>query len=459
MMKRLLKTRKGSSLVEVLISFVLIGVIILMVGGAVTSAYKTATVLQKYPAVYYKGQEAVENELDYLNKKITRKYLCEKELGTLVNPDPALAEELNGINEELEEGREKVTVTLFGKNVTVYQFEKDCSIDSVGNVLLYAGTASGVRLERPVPVIDSVTANIVGQVPAGSYYNAVGSTIVTEVNYADTNADYRYSELYQWYVSSGDQRTVWYDDGTPGPNELQHGSLLPVYPGNFTLITSERTSSIVVTEEYKGKFLFCLVTPLSINGKMGDSVMSTPIYIDALPEGLNYRAVIDPSLMTLTYSADGKAKPANFESTGAASGYFSRKEGEPYIDLNGTVISEDKDALTRFIHFELRQKLQASSSLRSKTGDVVFAVVRTELTLGQDFLEAGRKYGFLTNESITDPNLGGWRLIRMRISDKDKTYILSNAQYDLAELIIVSNPGDEGEARITEYLTNKYGIV
>ncbi len=454
-----MKQRKGMSLVEVMMGFVLIGFLILLVGGAVTSSYKTAAAMQKLPGLYFKGQQEIENDLEDLDKDVTRKYLLEKELGMASNPSGELQSELDALNEELNAGFEKVTVNIFGKDVVIYQFERSGVIDGVGHFTLHAGTASGVRLERPVPVIETASIQVLGEAAVPEITHADGKTITTEVTYSDVNREYCYTELFQWYVSTGSEHGIYYEDGTPGPEETQHGSIMPVYPVGFTPITSERTASMIVSEAYRGKFIFCLVTPLSMNGKMGESVMSNLIYVSDLPDGLNYRAVIDPSLMLIPFDDSGIVRVSLLGSTSASSGSFTVSSGAPYIDLFGEVMSED-GAASRFVHLDPDDKLKSSTALTSRPDDVIFMVVRTEdPDASPDFIKAGTtKYGFSTNSERIDSEYGLWSILVIENETSGSTYTIGGVQLNIAELIIASNPGSDGRARIIEYLQHKYGI-
>lgn len=453
------KAHKGISLVEVMMALVLVGFLVLMVSGAVTSSYKTATAMQKLPGLYYSGQQEIETELDELNNKITAKYRIEKELGTQAVQDAALLAQLADLDEELEETHEKITVTLFGKTVTVYQFKREVEDEDLGNFSLIAGTASGVRLERPVPVIESVTANVVGESVAAAAYNAVGSMLSTVVNYSDTNEDYRYTELYQWYISTGDQHTAYYADQTPGPDELQHGTLMPVYPANFTLISSERTATMTVKEEYVGCFVCCLVTPLSVNGKMGEAVLSNLIYISDLPAGPSYKAVIDASLMPVNYDASGWVNLSSLSGTGVAGGGFTARDGRPKLSLSGAYISASAQSATRFVRFEAGVTARSTSAAAPKKNDIVFAVVRCLEPVQKDFLKVGAKvYGYSNAEEWYGPNEEGWEIVRIKITDNGTEYLLDGGRFDLAELIIVSNPTVEQNQAVIGYLTSKYDI-
>lgn len=454
-----MKAHKGISLVEVMMAMVLCGFLILMVGGAVTSSYQTAAAMQKLPGLYYEGQQEVENELDELEKKITDKYRYEKELGTQATQDPALLEAVEALGEELEEGREKISVTLFGKTVTVYQFKRDVEVERVGRFTLYAGTASGVRLERPTPVVSSVSSNVIGQSVSPYAYDAVGQMLSTEANYSETNADYRFTELYQWYISTGTQHAAYYADGTPGPDEIQHGVLMPVYPADFTLLSSERSASLTVTDEYRGHFVCCLVTPLSVNGKMGEAVLSNLIYISDLPGGVSYKAVIDVSMMQPDYDASGWVTLSSLQSVNAASGSFTSKSGRPTVYLPGELTSEDALSASRFVRFENGVSMKSSSAAAPKANDQVFAVIRLNDGSQQDFLTVGtKKYGFSNAREVIGPSAGGWCIVRMGITKNGTEYVLEGGSFDLAELIVAQTPSADQIAEIMNYLSEKYSI-
>ncbi len=461
-----LRKRKGISLVEVMMAFVLIGFLVLLVGGAVVSSYKTAVAMRQLPGLYYRGMQEIEDELDRLEETVTKKYLLEKELATLAVPDPALTAELEEIDAGLEGDHEKVTVRLFGRDVAVYRFQKECEVADVGTFTLAAGTASGVRMERPVPVIEKIAVAALGEAKSAVLSAPVGKTLSSEVTYSDTNRQYVYTELYQWYVSTDGTHTVWYSDGedgtgTPGPDEMQHGRLMPVYPGSFTLLTSERSATLTVRDEYRGKFLFCLVTPLSVNGKMGASVMSSPIYVSDLPDGVNYRAVIDPSLVTLPYDPSGESAISTLNSVGGASGSFLRSAGTPKIDLNGADISGEGNAASRFIHFESSSSLKSGSGFTPQKNDAFYAVVRLNDPADPDFFGDGsRQYNFNNCTVLAGPDPGGWMLVKQTVATTNSrgTYTLGAGRYDLAVLIVAANPGQAQDAAVTGYLKNKYGF-
>ncbi|MCQ2425123.1 MAG: hypothetical protein MJ070_03160 [Lachnospiraceae bacterium] len=516
MMKRLTKFRKGYSLVEILMSFALIGVLILMVGGAVTSTFKTATLLQKIPATYFSGQDAVENKIDFYEKKLLRKYNLEKVLAagglsdeeeSRINAElTALVEELAaaGDGEEVEVG----STTLFGKEVPLYKYKvtlnktisrDDLEDDYDNTVTLYAGTAGGVRYERPVPVIDTVTISIIGKGSAQEIFNAYSNTTAkVSYTYADINETYQQTVLYRWYVSSGRQRAVWYANGLQGVPEEQLGALMPIYPADFTPVTaSGNTEELFVTPDYKGKFILCVATPLSKNGKMGQEVASNLIYIDDIPvknssnQDIKYRSVIDPSLMTLYHdsAADCVTIPVgSLLSTSAAPSTTSHDSGfstvtgigysAPYIDLNGAYIDGAEDTKTRFIHFV--EDGDNHELIRSRftynANDVIFAVVKNNA--GEDtspnFLKVATDHGLFTDTfgfakmyKTYGPNDRGWCIVRMDMNQYSNIllanflslyYYVGDADVDIAELIVVSNPSSSEAKQIAEYLGSKYNI-
>lgn len=491
-MKRLLKTKQAFTLVEVVISIALVGILCLMVGGAVTSTYKTATILQKIPSVYFSGQDKVENKINYLNEKLTRKYLIEKELdsGTVSEELSAELQQILGDLSAAEEGEVIETETLndfFGKdNITVYKIKESVAKEN-GNITLYAGTAGGVRLERPVPVITSVQVDVDNHASAAEYFNVVGGTARANVVYSEINEQYQYETLYRWYVTSGRQRTVPYGDGMEGVPECQLGELIPIFPTDFDIITEGGDNYCLdITEEYKGKFLVCVATPLSKNGKMGQEVASNMIYISDLPakdknnKTITYRSVIDPSLMTLYHSSlanvDEHLYLSPLDCTSAVLSnpiYFSTTSdntSKPYIDLNGDYIDGCLDTKNRFIHFVPGLTMYAPTNNSNKK-DVVYAVVRKAsdnedgpFTFFHEHKTNGQMnridYGIDRDNytSMIGPNAKNWYLVTIQVSNNNWKYEIGDGYVELAELVIVSDPNTEQKKLITDYFKTKYSI-
>ena len=444
----MMKQRKGMSLIEVVIAFALVSILIVMVSGAVTSTYQTSYKLQQLPTVYYAGQQAVENELAELDALIEEKYMIEKTIATQTQPDQDLINRLAAINAELVgpvggvEGnrvREHYTLELFGKTVNVYRFELDEEIEGVGTVHFCAGTASGVRYERPVPLIDYVTvSDIMGGNPVYALYGAVGTTLRCSPTYIDdANLDYRAMnedqdlDHYLWYTSpaypdpsvaadmdevqlkdivdSQKLHCVYFTDqghhvtGTIGSDDSIISGTMPVFPSNFDGIyeTVKRVSSYTVTADDLGKFICCAVTPQSVNDAMGTTVVSNLVYLSALPVltradgSTKYKAVIDPSLMRLPEDTEDHivTSGAGFSSFSSwlpgTNCTFSNTQGKGELHQEGSCTSEINDFKSRYIRVRCGGNEGVgvgnviSSNLAAESGDVIYMVVREHLQTRQ----------------------------------------------------------------------------
>lgn len=453
----MMKKRKGMSLIEVVIAFVLVSMLIVMVSGAVTSTYRTSYMLQKLPTVYYAGQQAVETELANLDALIEEKYIIEKTIATQINPDQDLINRLTAINAELvgpvggvegNRNREHYTIQIFDKTVNVYRFEIDNTVEGVGTVHFYAGTASGVRYERPVPLLDHVTvSNVPGGQPIYAIYGAYvpGQTIPTVLYATPTYVDNAYLDYramndeeeldhYLWYTSpsfptpaqaetmSEEQirsieeanllHSVYFADstvtGTTGADDTVISQCMPVFPADLDGVyaTDKRISSYEVTAEDLGKFICCAVTPQSVNDAMGATCVSNLVYVSALPvltkaDGTTkYKAVIDPSLIRVAEDSDHVVHLGSYSSwlPGTNCTLDCSHGGTIELHQEGSYTSEINDFKSRFIRIScngnngLGLGNTISTNLTSHYQDVIYMVVRDHLASNQSPSNINNEY-------------------------------------------------------------------
>ncbi len=465
-----MRSRCGFSLLEVIIGFVLISFILVMVGGTLVTGYSMAEKLNQLPNTYYAAQDTVESRLDELDSLITEKYRIENELLNAAPVPAELSVRLAEINNELS-AYENESVSLFGKNVQLYRFD-DQYVSSDGSKLnLKAGLANEVKLERPVPIIEKVTIKASGSDVDADLYNAAGMTITATPDYYSKNYEYYYADLYQWYICTGDFHT----SGYPGEHEyeeLLYGTVFAQYPVNYTLLPSEKNASITISSSYAGKFLVCAVTPLSINGKMGEPVLSNYVYISGMPElsSGSYKLVIEPSITPLNYEADGKVEISSMNSRQPATGKLTTStSARPYVALDGATTDSSLGASaggtgnwSRYIRFDSSTKMTSSSLGSGYYGSnySIIAVAKNRDSAPVNFVFAGTNgAGFLTNTGITDAagSDTGWQLLTAQLSGSN-TLTVGGSNVDIAELIVVSNAGAYDISAISAYLAEKYHI-
>lgn len=466
------KKRAGFTLIEVVMSFVLISILVLIVGGVLTSSYLLSSKLQQLPNTYYGAQDKVEVQLDSLKSLVQEKYRIQNDLTN--TPPPHVAAQLRARLAEVERelsGKRTRNVTLFGKTVELYEFSENHTTDEGTRVKILAGTPNTENLERPVPIVDKVIINPSGQQVSNEIYNGVGTQLHSRVTYFDKNSTYLNRSMYQWFVSTGSFHTAAFPEGQD-PDDRYNGRVQPNYPANFTLIPGATEASITVDESHVGRFLACVVTPLSVGGKMGKSVISNLIYVSSLPQLSQgqYQMVIEPSITTVDYNQTGRTMidtiASRYPNSGAKLNTVSTGT-RPWVDLLGILTGskpatglERDGGFSRFISFVSGASLKATGVSASGAGTAVL-VARSRDGTEFDFMySGGQATGFVNKNSmiVADPTRRtSWKIVVTNISSLSDFEIGKN-NLDVAELILLSNPSNGDITTVQNYLKAKYNF-
>ncbi len=460
--------RKGVSLLEVVVAVVILSILGGLVATAVVSSYRLVVRTRTLPNTYYGAQGALEEDLEALRVLVTEKFRIQNELMNVppAEMDPELVKRLAAVNSELST-YETETVTLFGKTIGIYDIEVGYTDVRAQRMALKSGLADAQRLERPVPIIDDVEITVVGEHKANDTYQSVGKSVNAVVSYNSKNEEYYYADLYQWYVATGDFHTANYIEEA-GYEEVLYGTVYAQFPQNFTLIPSATQPTLTIDTAYEGKFIICMVTPLSIGGKMGSPVLSNSIYISGLPklQTGHYEMLIEPSITSIEYDATGRVPLSEIISRlPQNSKLYSLGSSYPYVDLNGAATDTALSASTtgdgnysRFIAFDVGKTMRSAGTTTSGQ-TIVYAVVRNNESLPVNFIYAGASsVGLNTCVRKTNGNGDtGWQVIEVEIPS-GVTFDVGNAVIDVAELLVTSNATMGEREKIWAYLLEKYHI-
>ncbi len=468
---------KGFTLVEVIIAFVLVSIIALMVTLSVTSTYKMSTKLKDLPNSYYKAQNEVERTIDKLSATVKEYFRAKNELSKYENgKEPADLLEKMAAADAILKGYENEDVTLFGKTVKIFKFDKDYTYSGGQTIHIAAGAVNFVPIERPVAKIAEVRINETGVSEKSDMYFGTGKTVSTSVTYKENDdKKYKFKELYQWYKCTESLHTAAFGNGPHyDGNEELYKTLYTIYPNNFTIIPGATGASITVSKEYEGKLLLCVATPLSKSGTMGESVVSNYIYISPLPKLSvgdpktgGYKMVIEPSLVPINYS------PEEFISVGAmvsripeTTSFIAMGGSSPQLsvfgaptDTNLKLSSDGSGNYSRFLRFNEKTRMR-SSGLKISTGDMIFAVVKDTNKSSPNFVETNSKaYGFRECLYAGDGSGDtGWTVVVMRMAKSSPEIRVGNSAVDIAELIVTPELGEKDIASVVKYLAEKYHI-
>jgi len=444
---------------EVIISFVIVGMLAVMVMTVVSSSYLMSSQLKNLPNTYYGGQNEVETELDELRSHVRVKYRLVNEINSTADAslEPTLRSQLQ--EEELWlQNYATREVTLFGKEVELYQFTTEYDEGDNNKITLYAGVVNAETRERLVPILDAVTISAGGN--SVEVYYGEGTTVSASVDYNEKNENYVFRTFYQWYIATSNFHTAPFSDGRRYEADAQYGgTVYSRYPDDFTLLTGETSDTITIKDEYLGHMLICVATPLSKNGRMGESMVSNELYLSALPQlsSGSYRMVIDPSMVTYDYETTGEQRVTSISSRKPASG--SGLQGSAVISLDGAATGDG--AYSRYLHFDETTSMR-TTGFTGGMNNVLLAVARNNRRLPVDFLSAEDmdeepiSAGFQTNAMAA--GAGDWKILVADLGRGTSPFTVGGADVDVAELIVLSNPSDDGIEDVLNYLANKYGI-
>lgn len=533
----------GFTLMEIIIAFVLLSFIVLMVGGAVTNAYVMAHKLRELPNTYYNAQGKLEDytrilsDIADIENKRSACRIDSTDFAYLTKKLDELSDELSGmktdyaakdinisaatdsieveIQTETPTGTETETIKIedcpkpidwriFDSitadeekiDIPVYQVAEEYTLPGRATIRLSTGVV-GTGLKRLVPSIESVEIAYDATKKDELYFGKGTVITATSEYYEDDNySEYFKATLYQWYLSTGSFHTADYAvaPGNIDRYESQIGTIYPTFPNNYTPIEGEINSSITVKEEYYNKMLVCVATPLSKNGAMGSSVVSSnAIYISGLPKltSENYQMVLEPSLIPWDCSDSFDAEK-NIDTVTSINSRYPDKDlsltisGEPTISLNGELTATDKGSLaeyakswSRYIRFTAGQSAKATIASGNMT---VFAVVRSgdltepepeSVSFPDNVIFYKDAAGNIKNvDCSVIVGTGEWKIIRGtfdsdgNIINSDGNIIIGGgATVDIAELIIVDTPENDraiidlATALANEYLAKKYNIT
>lgn len=496
-----MKKRKhyGFTIIEIVISFVLVSFVAISVGFVTTSSYNMSSKLSELQNKYYSAQNEVETEIQDLSDLLKAKYTLENEMRNdpeaANNPDNQ--EKLEALDDLLS-AYQKREITLFDKEVYTYNKKYDPQDDDDNNINFNFGGVNFVSINNPVPIIDKVSLSIEGESSNQDYsFNSVGKKIYAHPSYNLKNISHRNTETYRWYICQQndekipDYHTAPYVEGYNYINSKNSNTIYSVFPNNFSLLPiPTHLDYMKVKEEYLGKFIVCVVTPIGDDGSMGEPKVSNYMYLSAMPTKFSLdfvgsqiitdrvTAVIDPSLLQIHYNRDGEESidlitANNLISNGELVSYDSAHH--PKLSLIGSqtstkpLPSEMDRGYTRYISFDENTSLH-SNNIKFGKFHRIYAVVRVRDDSEPNFIFSGGvgqildgKSGFGNNcEEGCQVKKNEWQVIQMKSPIlSDNSFEIGKCNIDLAELIIAdTNMGWNADfsEQIVNYLKAKYKI-
>lgn len=457
-MKKLIVNNKGLSIVEVLVSMILLAFICLFVATFLTFHNKMLNQAKETTEVLYDTQDMIEQKNQTL---------------------------LNDIKINNSSAYTTKTYSLFGKSVSI-KIVSASTLNADNSVALKIDTGISSTYftdnsEPNLPKLSSVDVKVDNNIDRVIYFPT--DTNMAEVTYINVSNPLTnlYKNVYQWYVAPTNIHSI------PLVNYASSNSISPVFPWNFDIISLQNQKKMPGTDivypigvsapkitAYLGSFLACAVTPGSREGYMGDTSVDM-IYVSALPKLKQgtYKMLIDPSLTVISL-------PVGFSGTQYQTKTIASEKpvdtitsqitssSNVVIQLDGANTSDGEDeSYSRYI--QLGSTSMSFSGL-SNTQIGIYAVARSSANTSTSILTYTNPsstilgVGNFSNQTIipafTDRK-ASWYIAYRTYSLADATKLrLSGNALDVAELIIVQNPSGDGDDSnaIVNYLQHKYNI-
>lgn len=263
-MRRLSK-KKGFTLIEIVVSLAIFTIISVgfysLFSAVFINTYRTAEVTE---ATFLAQRELEDEILSIKNKIINSETISEYTLNEYTLFSGSQQRTVNGYHMKFDATSNVTLETLVSETrppelrvPTLYPF-------SIAASYLDGGITRTAKY--PTIDIESLSLDVVGSL-------------------STSNDGLLIRYLYYWYISD----TVGY---TPYDE--------PVFPDNYALIPGETTRMLTnIPQEYAGRYIKLVVTPVGEKGRMGQSVESNTIYISQFDKSENLLLRMDSSYINV----------------------------------------------------------------------------------------------------------------------------------------------------------------
>ncbi len=407
---------EGLSLVEVIVSIAIIGIIAASLLAAMASNIR-----------FLERNEQITSEA----------FEMQREMETIIENTRNNLTSLVTINNVFEAG---VTIQL--QQVTHVR----------GTNRLFTLIASTRPPELPVPILTSVSASLrTSGTPVKNAYATSTTSILGSFTLDPATSSHFMVNSYYWYVS----RAGFNMPSSSSPAEIEMGIKYPKFPDDYRLISTTNLNTLADVTPYGGRHIVFTATPSSKIGKLGDMVVSTPIYISGLPiVSSDIMLHLDGSLINPEASSEVEISGTNTLvekwidlSQNAKNGLQTNTNRMPFLreePIGG-------DFVGQYVECDNNRYLQVAHSGLSGQTLTVFAVVKGIET--NNILVNGATTIGATGSAIGN----GWRLVKQQYTSNSNSITIGDDPLKIAELVIyrgamtVSN-----QTAVEDYLKEKF---
>lgn len=439
--------KKGYTLVEVIVSLAVLGIISVGFLGAISShvAYLNDTKVITKDSLL--AQREMEEEIDLVKD-------------TIRNDPSSLTMYTTDVFDQLVTG---------GIEVSYYELEK-----IYGNKV-YNTLVSDVKPEILEPTaLESIDIAVKQGTEDVNYGYATGDFSV--VGYFENDETYRFDHLLnvvEWYVSS-DKFNIPFpkDPDFNMEDDLAYYShYYPLFPRDYILVSNEIINNFgshnrifSKISDYKGRHIVFTATPGAKSGKIGIQSVSHSVFVSGLPVTENLAvhfdaAFIDPTDINEVNKSVTPVTVKKWVDLSSIIGNTSPTESatfDSYVQPSLIKTEMDEKYIGQFVKFEADQYLRIQNQSTTSKNIYVFAVIRNRMPDQNSVYLTNGSREFIVPGGITTDSIN-WTIEKEALKSDNNSFIIGGPNADIAEIIIYEGELSTDEIDdVEEYLNSKY---
>jgi len=251
-----MKNKKGFTLIEIIVSIALLGIISVGMLSAMTSEFSLLKGTQKITEDVSSVQQKMELEISDVKKAVQ--------------------------SAATSQGKTLYTLFTGANQRSVYGYPREFEV-SIGNTSRMLFT---IIADNRMPEFEVASASINIDFSNGNKiiyaYKDTPSLYVKSTTTLDDPENVNLTNIYRWYVS----RKGFYipSPRDSNPTEIENGTKYPRFPDDYSIIPGVSTTNLInIASSYTGRHIICTVTPAARSGKMGATAVSKPVLLSGLP--------------------------------------------------------------------------------------------------------------------------------------------------------------------------------
>jgi type II secretory pathway pseudopilin PulG len=452
----MMRMRKGMTLVEVVIAFLLLSLLAAIFLQNMTRQYALMARAKAITENVFQAAKKVETETRDIRDALDRGVAYP--LGA-----PHTYTMFSG-------GADERDITYYPVMEAINDIEGNPSSKT-----LYAVVADVRQPEFVVPEITNFQALLrSGGVVVGGAYADSSAVIDVEADVDDPGLLLMFK--YQWYISDLGFPLTWKNVEMSDPGI---GINVPMFPNDYSIIPYATSSQLAITPDMAGRHALCVVTPASVSGKMGKAVLTKPIYIYGLPVLGGLKAHYDASLVELPTGVFGAYSWQDISGGGADAFYYGSVY--PVLSIADFPKRDDREYPTKAKRMAFSGwgwMMAPGLVLNAADNFTMFAVAKSNGWFSSDIISNGAAWRF-DMSSYPGAVDGQWRILGLSSGNKrtmgkeaslvggaflgDRStggmIMIGGSNVELAELIIYNTVlTDVDWLKVTKYLGEKYNL-